>query len=120
LPDGLVRLAADENFNGHILRGLQRRLPGLDVRRLQDILPEETDDEAVLAWAADSGRILLTHDFSTLIGFAYERLQRGGSVPGVLAVRSDCPIGRAIDDLFLLLAASLPTELADRIVYVPL
>jgi hypothetical protein len=32
-----VRLLTDENFNGSILRGLIRRLPKLDVVRIQDV-----------------------------------------------------------------------------------
>lgn len=115
-----MKLAADENFNGHVLRGLRRRVPTLDMVRLQDVLPEGTDDEAVLGWAAEHERVLLTHDFSTLIGHAYDRMAVGQKMPGVIAVRSVCPIGLAIEDLGLLLMASLPAEISDRIVYVPL
>ena len=32
-----VRLLTDENFNGAILCGLMRRLPTLDVIRVQDV-----------------------------------------------------------------------------------
>jgi len=32
-----VRLLTDENFNGAILRGLVRRLPELDIVRVQDV-----------------------------------------------------------------------------------
>jgi hypothetical protein len=33
----MLRLAADENFNADIIRGLRRRLPELDVVRVQDV-----------------------------------------------------------------------------------
>jgi hypothetical protein len=32
-----MRLLSDENFNGAILRGLIRRLPELDLVRVQDV-----------------------------------------------------------------------------------
>ena len=34
----MIRLLADENFNGDILRGLQRRVPAIDVPRDQDLV----------------------------------------------------------------------------------
>jgi hypothetical protein len=39
-----MRLLTDENFNGAILRGLIRRLPELDVVRVQDVGLMHTDD----------------------------------------------------------------------------
>ena len=33
----MLRLAADENFNGNIVRGLLRRNPKLDIVRVQDV-----------------------------------------------------------------------------------
>jgi len=32
----VMRLLADENFNGDILRGLRRRMPAIDAPRIQD------------------------------------------------------------------------------------
>jgi hypothetical protein len=32
----MLRLAADENFNANVIRGLRRRLPELDVVLVQD------------------------------------------------------------------------------------
>jgi hypothetical protein len=32
----MLRLAADENFNNNIIRGLLRRKPELDIIRIQD------------------------------------------------------------------------------------
>ena len=33
----MLRLAADENFNGDMIRGLLRRSPSLDIVRVQDV-----------------------------------------------------------------------------------
>jgi predicted nuclease of predicted toxin-antitoxin system len=58
----MLRLAADENFNGDIVRGLLRRNPKLDIVRVQDVGLSGADDPSVLQSAADRGRILVTHD----------------------------------------------------------
>ena len=61
----MLRLAADENFNNNIVRGLLRQRPGLDIVRIQDVGLSGADDPTVLEWAAQEGRVLLTHDAST-------------------------------------------------------
>jgi hypothetical protein len=58
----VIRLLADENFNGDTVRGLQRRIPTIDVARVQDLVIRGADDAAVIEWAAAEGRPVLTHD----------------------------------------------------------
>ena len=58
----MLRFAADENFNGDIIRGLLRRKPDLDVVRMQDVGLSGADDGTVLEWAALQGRVVITHD----------------------------------------------------------
>ena len=72
----MIKLATDEDFNNRILRGLLRRNSRLDIRRKQDAELGHADDPQVLAWAASEGRVLLTHDASTLIGYVYERVRQ--------------------------------------------
>lgn len=40
----MLRLASDADVNGHIIRGLLRRIPELDLLRSQDELPEGAPD----------------------------------------------------------------------------
>lgn len=47
----MLRLAADENFNNDIVRGVLRRAPGLDIARVQDVGLSGQDDDTVLEWA---------------------------------------------------------------------
>jgi predicted nuclease of predicted toxin-antitoxin system len=58
-----VKWLADENFDNAIVRGLLRRATGFDIIRVQDV-PQirGKDDSTVLGWAAQNGRVLLTHD----------------------------------------------------------
>jgi hypothetical protein len=79
----MLLLAADENFNNDIVRGLLRRRSDLDIVRIQDVGLSGADDPTILEWAAQEGRVLLTHDVSTITHYAYERVRAGKSMPGV-------------------------------------
>ena len=57
-----MRFLANENF---------------DVLCVQDTEIYQADDPAVLEWATQQGRILLTRDVNTMVGFAYERVEAG-------------------------------------------
>ncbi len=56
----MLRLLADENFNGDIVRGLLLRQADLDLVRVQDVGLAGAEDPQLLAWAAENDRILLT------------------------------------------------------------
>jgi hypothetical protein len=116
----MLRLAADENFSNNIVRGLLRRRPELDIVRIQDVGLSGADDAAVLEWAAQEGRVLLTHDVSTITRYAYERVRAGQSMPGVFEIGRDVPIGRAIEDILLLVEYSLDGEWEGQVRYLPL
>src|SRR5262249_27338199 len=97
-----MRLASDADFNGKAYRALLRRQPDLDIRRIQDAGLRTADDLDVLAWAASEGRILLTHDRETMVGFAYRRVESGLSMPGVFVLRNrPNQIGQMVEDILL-------------------
>jgi hypothetical protein len=115
-----MRLLTDENFNGSILRGLTRRLRDLDIVRVQDVGLLHADDPTILKWAAQEQRILLTHDVATVTRYAYDRLNQGLPMPGVIEVIATAPIGQVIDDLELLILCGQPTDYAGQILFIPL
>jgi hypothetical protein len=98
--------AADENLNNDIIRGLLRRRPDLNIIRVQDAGLSGASDPEVLAWAAQEGRILQTHDVSTLTRHAYDRVQAGLRMPGVFEIGWDILIGVATEDTLLLATAA--------------
>lgn len=114
-----IAVAADENFNGRMLRGLQRRLPSLDVVRVQDTELEGAEDPAILEWAARERRLLLSHDEETLIGFARQRVKAGKPMAGLVVVGDDASIGWVVEDLELLLLASKPEDVQSQILFLP-
>ena len=114
------RFLADENFNNDLLRALVRRVPDLDIVRVQDTIMAGADDPTLLAWAAREGYVLLTHDVQTIPRFAYARVRAGQPMPGVVEVAGTVALGAALEDVLLLIAATPDDEWADQIKFVPL
>ena len=115
-----LRFLVDEDFDNDIVRGVLRRLPILDIVRAQDVGLSGTPDPIVLEWAAQEGRVLLTHDVSTMTAHAYARATSDLPMPGVFAVSQMAPISLVIEDLVLLAECSLPGEWEGQVRYVPL
>ncbi|MBI3273010.1 MAG: DUF5615 family PIN-like protein [Planctomycetes bacterium] len=115
-----MRFLVDEDFDNDVLRGLLRRLPALDVVRVQDVGLAGASDSSILARAGQDGRVVLTHDVSTMTRQAYSRAASGVPMPGLFAVSQDLPIGRAIEDLLLLAECSYEGEWEGQVRYLPL
>jgi hypothetical protein len=116
----MIRLAADEDLDNDIIRALRRRLPDVDVVRVQDAGLTGCDDRDVLEWAASGGRVLLTHDVSTMTRHALDRVRDGLEMPGVIATPQQCSIGSVLDDLVLIVTCGTPEDLSARLLYLPL
>ncbi len=116
----MLRLAADENLNNDIIRGSVRRLPSLDLVRVQDSGLSGADDATILEWAADEDRVILTHDASTMTRHAYGRVVEGKPMPGVCEVPRRASLGDVIDDLLMLVTCSLEGEWEGQVRYLPL
>jgi Domain of unknown function (DUF5615) len=116
----MLRLAADENFNNDIVRGILRRNPAVDIVRIQDVGLLGAHDPSILDWTAKAGRVLLTHDVTTMTRHAYGRIEAGQSMPGIFEVSRKVPIGLAIDEILLLAECSLEGEWEGQVRYLPL
>jgi hypothetical protein len=116
----MLRFVADENLNGAIVRGLFRRKPDLALVRVQDVGLLGVNDPAILAWAANENRVLLTHDVTTITFYAYERVRAGQKMPGVFEISRYVPVAIAIEDILLLALYSLDGEWEGQVRYLPL
>jgi predicted nuclease of predicted toxin-antitoxin system len=116
----VIPLLVDQNFNQHIVEGLMRRDPGLDLIQVRDIGLEVAPDPTILEWAAQHDRVLLTHDRRTIPPFAYARVAAGQKMPGVFLVSDDMPTGQAIDEILLAVHCLAPDECKDIVKYFPL
>jgi hypothetical protein len=116
----VLRVLTDEGFDWDINEGLLRVAPGIDLVTAQALGLVGSPDPVILERAARDGRVLLTQDLKTMPPFAYERVRHGLAMPGVFAMRQSLPIGRAIDDLLILIECSLEGEWEGQVRYLPL
>ncbi len=116
----MIPFAADENFNGNIVRGLRQRLPGVSIVTVQEAGLLGATDQKVLQWAASEGRVLLTHDLNTMTAEAYDLIEAGKRVPGVFVVHRETRLHVVIEDLVLVATCSKPGEWQDQVRYIPL
>ncbi len=116
----MIRLLADENFNNHIINGVWRINPDAEIVRVQDTDMYSKPDPDMLAWAAEHGYVLFSHDYKTIPKFVNRRLEAGLLITGVVMVRDDLPIKEVIDDLLLIIGASNAEEWVNRVEHLPL
>ena len=115
-----VRFLADANFSAVILKGMLRRQPRVDIQTADAAALAGIPDPEVLARAAQSGRVLVSHDYHTMPGHFADFLASGQHSPGVLLLHQTLPVAQAIDALLLVWEASDPEEWRDTLTYLPL
>jgi hypothetical protein len=116
-----MKWLADENFDNSIVRGILRRSPGFDVVRAQDV-PEISGkaDLALLAWATENSRVVLTHDLSTMIPAMEALLKDGSCCAPIVLVSDSLPTGSVIEEILILDECSIETDWASGVLYLPL
>jgi hypothetical protein len=92
----------------------------LDIVRVQDVGLAGEDDPHILVWAAENNRIVLTHDRATMADYAYERVAAGEEMPGVFILSDRFAVGKAIQEIRLMVACSGQAEWSGRAVHLPL
>jgi len=115
-----VKWLADENFDNDILRGLLRRTPRFDILRVQDIGLTGASDVDVLAWSTANGRIVLTHDVSTMVPALKAQLESRSHCAPIILVPDDLPIAQAIENILLLDECSTAADWVSGVLYLPL
>lgn len=76
-----MRLLIDEDLNQRIVRGLVRKIPDLDFKSVHELGLEGKADTEVLRVAVEQGRVVISHDVSTMPVSATHRRCRGGRSP---------------------------------------
>ena len=74
-----------------------------------------TPDDVILAWAVEHERVVLTYDKATMPTFAYERMERGEAMTGMIVLNGFMGIGKAIEYLCDLAMTSEPERLLNYI-----
>jgi predicted nuclease of predicted toxin-antitoxin system len=116
----MLRLLSDEDVPKSIVRGLRLRQPDLDILRVQEVGLRTRDDPLILAWAAKEGRVLVSRDRQTMIGHAYQRVQSGQPMPGLIVVHEDMTIGQAVEQILMTAVCCTVEEVENRVIFLPL
>ena len=106
----MFKFLLDENFHGEIERGLRRRFPNIDMIRVQDTEYVSADDESLVGIAEREERIILSHDLKTMPRAHAARILKGLPVCGVIMISNRYPVGRVLDELYLIIGASDVSE----------
>lgn len=113
------RFLADVDFNRSIVNGARRREPSIDFFTSQAFDLNGLDDVGVLAVAAREGRVLVSHDYSTMPRH-FQRFRVEHESPGVFLISQALPIARAIEEILLIWEASDASEWVNQVTYLPL
>jgi hypothetical protein len=114
------RFLADHDLNEHILDGVQRREPALEFVRARDVGMSDRNDAEVLAFAAQNGFIVVSHDVNTMIGAARKCIDTGAGMNGLLMVQQTKSIAPVIESLVMIRSASDAEEWHGQIQFLPL
>ena len=115
VPDFLL----DEHITPVIQAQLAAREPGIRVLVIGQpgVPPKGTPDPELLRWIEQHGYLLVTANRASMPVHLSAHLAAGHHVPGILILPRQWDLGRVLDELHLIWAASLPDEFRDRIVY---
>lgn len=115
-----VRFQADADLDGRVLRGLRRAAPEIDIRSAADARLAGVPDPAVLRYASEQGRVLVSQDRRTMPVHFHQYVSTGAKSPGVILVREGVSIAAAIEELVLIWSVSEADEWTNRLVWIPL
>ena len=114
-----VRFLADANFNQRIVAGLLLREPSLDFALPQEMIPERMKDPDVLDLAHASGRIVVSHDVTTM-PLWFDQCVGERRCAGLVLVPDKVLIRDAIEDLLLIWHLTEAEEWVNRMEWLPL
>jgi hypothetical protein len=120
-----IRFLVDEHLRGQLWQALmwhnQRGVYPLDMERVGDSadLPLGSTDPDILIWAEREGRILVSGDRKTLVGYFADHLSASRHSPGVFLLRPSSSLPQIVDFLVAVTYASEASEWADVWRYVP-
>jgi hypothetical protein len=114
----IQRWLADADLNGAIVSGVVHRSKVLDFKRAEEVPLEGLADDVVLAIAAEDGRVLVSHDVTTMPDHFREYIRHNDS-PGIVLVPQELNIGKAIESILLISEACVEHDLGNRVCLVP-
>jgi hypothetical protein len=114
-----IRFLADADLNYAIVTGVRGREPAIDFLSATEADLAGQGDADVLDFAASEGRIVISHDTSTMPVHFAARLRSGGVSPGIFLVHQRASVGHIVEAILLVWSASEAAEWAGQIHYLP-
>ena len=114
-----IRFQADNDLNFAIVKGVRRLEPAIDFASAQESSLDGIDDPELLKRTASTGRVLVSHDRSTMINHFRHHLAAGMSSPGLLVVSQKAPFGPIVEAILIFWTISDPEEIRDQTFHVP-
>lgn len=114
-----IRFLADADLKFQIVVAVRHGEPTVDFQSANEAGLKTLKDPQVLSYAAREGRILVTHDRSTMPHHFFSFIKTRQS-PGLIVVSQQLAISTVANDLILMWAANEPQEWANQITFLPL
>ena len=111
-----IRFLADANLNHHIVAGITRRNPQIDF--LKGVWADGTADLEVLVVAAGQGRVLVSHDVTTMQGHFAEFIFANES-PGLLLLPQRTSAREAIERMIQFWEQIEQEQMRNRVWFLP-
>jgi len=114
-----ISLLADADLNFAIVTGTRLRDSRIDFLSAAEATLQGISDPEVLTFAERQGRILVSHDTSTIPVHFARALRDGKKSPGVFLVSQETAVREVIEALVLVWSASRPVEWENQITHLP-
>jgi hypothetical protein len=114
-----IRFQADSDLNQTIVKALRRLEPSIDFQTAHAANLRGVPDPDVLAYAAKEGRVLVSHDITTIPQHFGAFIQTADSA-GVLIALQEAPLMTVVEDLLLLWMVDEAEDWINRIRILPL
>ena len=114
-----IRFLADVNLSAAIVEGVLRLEASIDFQTHKSAGLDRRSDPDVLRIAAESNRLLVTHDRNTMPAH-FRRFIRQNNSPGIVVIPQRMRVKFVAEDLLLMWAASDAEEWQNTVVYLPL
>lgn len=114
-----IRFQTDADLNQIIVSAVTRRVPEIDFSTATAAGLAALRDAEVLALAARDGRVLVSHDQTTMPRHFGEFIRSDRS-PGLIIVPQHLAVREVVEDLILIWTVTRPEEWIDRIAFLPI
>ena len=113
-----LRFQADADLRVPIVKGLKRREPSVDFMTAHEAGLAGFEDSAVLALAAANGRVLVSHDVSTMPE-EFSRFIKIQTSPGVILISQELSYREAIEGLLRVWSSTQAEEWQNVLSFLP-